>query len=198
MAAELLTYPALAARLRALPPSCGEVRVVGIDGPSGSGKSTLTDRLAGLLPEAAVVRSDEFPVPWDGEPLAWWPPVDGLILRRLGLGVTARYRPYDWKSGTHRPAVSIPPTVPVLLLDGVGAASRRCPAALRIWVEAPRELRRRRALERDGQEYGPAWDRWARRESVHFAADRTREHADLIVDGANSSPGSVTVITLVK
>ncbi|MFG2116995.1 hypothetical protein ACGFRB_30885 [Streptomyces sp. NPDC048718] len=39
----------LAAELRRLPPSCGPVRLVAIDGHAGSGKSTLAARLAAAL-----------------------------------------------------------------------------------------------------------------------------------------------------
>lgn len=40
---------ALAARLRGLPPSCGPVRLVAVDGHAGSGKSTFAGRLAAAL-----------------------------------------------------------------------------------------------------------------------------------------------------
>lgn len=178
-----LALSELAARLRALAPSCGGVRLVAIDGPSGAGKSTLADRLADVLPEAAVVRSDDFPVPWDGDPLAWWPPLAAQVLRPLAAGRDADYRPYDWKTGTHRPAVTLPASLPILLVDGVGAAGAQAPAAFRIWVDAPFELRKQRAISRDGAEFAAAWEAWAVREQSHFAAYPTRARADLIVDG---------------
>ncbi|GAA2100694.1 uridine kinase family protein [Actinomadura alba] len=183
MTGEVTTYSALAERLRALPPSCGPVRIVAIDGPSGGGKSTFADVLARSLGEAPVVRSDDFPVPWDGDPLAWWPPLAAEVLRPLEDGRPAAYRRYDWRLGTAGDRVEVPVTA-VLLLEGVGAAWRGSPAAFRIWIDAPRELRRRRAVERDGPHLAESWDRWSAREEAHFAADRTRARADLFVDGA--------------
>lgn len=195
-----LPLSALAARLRALDPSCGGVRLVAIDGPSGAGKSTLAGRLARVLPEAAVVRSDDFPVPWDGDPLAWWPPLAAQILQPLAAGRDADYRPYDWKSGTYRPAVTLRASLSILIVEGVGAAGAQAPAAFRIWVDAPFELRRQRAISRDGGEFTAAWEAWTVREESHFAADRTRARADLIVDGCldpdRYHPHSVMIITV--
>ncbi len=45
----------LASRLRRLPPSCGPVRLVGVDGHAGSGKTTFAGRLATALGRAPVL-----------------------------------------------------------------------------------------------------------------------------------------------
>ena len=55
------------------------------------------------------------------------------------------------------------------------------------WVEAPYDLRLRRGLERDGDAFAPHWEQWAADEKVHFARERTRERADLLVDGRDGS-----------
>jgi hypothetical protein len=177
--------PILADHLRHLPPSCGPVRLVAVDGPSGAGKSTLARRLAGTLGGAPVVRSDEFPVPWDGDPLVWWPPLAEQVLAPLAAGRPGRYRPYDWRTGGYGAAVEVP-VAPVVIVEGVGAAHAGAPAAYRIWVDAPYALRRRRVLERDGPAVAADWDTWTAIEQAHFAADRTRDRADLRVDGAQS------------
>ncbi|MEV4255777.1 hypothetical protein AB0J52_21685 [Spirillospora sp. NPDC049652] len=176
------TYPALAALLLALPPSAGPVRLVAVDGPSGSGKSTFAPRLAAALGGVPLVRSDDFRVPWDADPLTWWPPFERDVLAPLAAGRPGRLRRYDWHRDVYGPAEELPPAG-ALVMEGVGAAWRGSPAAFRIWVDAPRGLRRARALQRDGIAYADAWDEWAERESRHFASDRTRERADLVVDG---------------
>ncbi|MEV5574727.1 hypothetical protein AB0L06_32220 [Spirillospora sp. NPDC052269] len=183
------TYPALADRLRALPPSAGPVRLVAVDGPSGSGKSTFAPRLAAALggPGSApggvpLVRSDDFHVPWDADPLTWWPPFERDVLAPLTAGRPGRLRRYDWHRDVYGPPEELPPAG-TLVVEGVGAAWRGSPAAFRIWVDAPRDLRRARALQRDGLAYASAWDEWSEREARHFASDRTRERADLLVDG---------------
>ncbi|XRQ02864.1 uridine kinase family protein [Actinomadura welshii] len=177
------TYPALAARLLALPPSCGPARLVAVDGPSGAGKSTFTGHLAGALAGAPVVRSDDFSVPWDADPLTWWSPLREAVLAPLHRGRPAVLRRYDWRRDRYGPAEEIPPA-PVVLVEGVGAAWAGSPAAYRIWIDAPRDLRRARALDRDGPGHAADWDAWARREKAHFAADGTRARCDLLVDGA--------------
>jgi uridine kinase len=171
---------ALAVRLRALEPSCGPVRIVAVDGPSAAGKSTFATRLCRALDRAPVVRSDDFPVPWDGDPLAWWPPMADRVLAPLRAGRPGRFRRYDWRRGRFAEEVEIP-VAPVVIVEGVGAARREAPAAFRIWIEAPAAVRRRRAAAR-GDDLA-AWDRWARAEEPLFTADRTRERADLVITG---------------
>jgi uridine kinase len=196
-----MTYPALAGRLLALPPSCGPVRIVAVDGPSGAGKSTFTDHLAEVLISAGgapggvggrppsndtvgapVVRSDDFRVPWDADPLTWWRPLRDTVLGPLRDGRPALLHRYDWHHDRYGPDEEIPPA-PVLFIEGVGSAWAGSPAAYRIWIDAPYELRRARAMDRDGPEYGGDWDAWAVREQSHFTTDATRTRCDLLVDG---------------
>jgi uridine kinase len=151
-----------------------------VDGPSAAGKSTFASGLGRALGDAPVVRSDDFPVPWDGDPLVWWPPLTALVLEPLSSGRAGRFRRYDWHRGVYAEEVEIP-VVPVLIIDGVGSARAEAPAAFRIWVEAAHDVRRRRAAER-GDDLA-AWDRWAEAETKLFTADRTRERADLVIDG---------------
>jgi uridine kinase len=179
-----MTYPALAARLLALPPSCGPVRVVAIDGPSGAGKSTFAPRLAAALDGAPLIGSDDFRVPWDADPLTWWRPLTEAVLTPLREGRPGRLRRYDWHRDAYGPEEEIP-LADVLVVEGVGAAFQGSPAAFRVWIDAPRALRRARALERDGAEFAAAWDAWSSREHRHFTGDRTRARADLEVDGTD-------------
>ena len=50
-------------RLRRLPPSCGPVRLVGVDGHAGSGKSTFAGQLAEALGGAPVLHLDDIATP---------------------------------------------------------------------------------------------------------------------------------------
>ncbi|MFI0407076.1 uridine kinase [Actinomadura sp. 3N508] len=177
-----LTYPALAARLLVLPPSCGPARLVAIDGPSGAGKSTFADHLAEVLVGAPVVRSDDFRVPWDADPLTWWEPLRAAVLDPLRDGRPAVLRRYDWHRDLYGPEEQIP-AGPVLIVEGVGAAWAGSPAAFRIWIDAPHDLRRARAIDRDGPEHAGDWDAWSIRETAFFTADGTRARSGLLVDG---------------
>ncbi|MEV0664221.1 uridine kinase [Actinomadura luteofluorescens] len=182
-----VTYPALAERLLALPPSCGPVRIVAVDGPSGAGKSTFAGHLAEVLVGAPVVRSDDFRVPWDADPLTWWRPLRHAVLDPLRDGRPAVLRRYDWHRDRYGPEERVPPA-PVLIVEGVGSAWAKSPAAYRIWIDAPYDLRRARALDRDGPEYAGAWEDWAVREQAHFTADATVDRCDLLVDGTAFTP----------
>lgn len=169
----------LPARLARLEPSCGAVRVIAVDGPSASGKSTFAAGLAGALGRVPVVGADDFPVPWDGDPLAWWPPLTEQVLEPLRAGRAGRFRRYDWRRGGYAEEVVVPPG-PFLVIEGVGAARLGAPVAFAVWVEAGYAVRRRRAGLR-GDDLA-AWDRWAAIESRYFAVDRARDRADLVVD----------------
>jgi uridine kinase len=179
----VLALTDLVARLRESPARAGSTRVLAIDGRGGSGKTMLADRLASLL-DAPVVHMDDLFPGWDGLAAAV-PLLTEQVVAPLAAGKAARYRRYDWDRGefaeTHelgRPAV--------LVVEGVAAGARPTApyTSLLVWVEAPRAERMRRGLERDGETYRPHWERWARQEAAHFAADGTRARADVRVDGA--------------
>src|SRR5699024_5916819 len=91
----------------------------------------------------------------------------------------------DWERGRPGAVQRVNPG-PVLLVEGVGAGARVAAAylSLLIWVDAPDEVRKGRALARDGETFPPHWDRWARQEHSLCAADETRQRADLRIDGA--------------
>lgn len=154
--------------------------VVAIDGPSGAGKTTLA-RAVGRLVDARVVHLDDIYPGWDGLAEAV-PLVTTQVLEPLSRGEDTAYRRWDWMrhrwGGTQPVAVA-----PRLVLEGVGSSvlPAGAYAAVRVWVEASRKLRFARGMARDGEGYRPHWERWAAQESALFAADRTRERADLVV-----------------
>ncbi|WP_345750422.1 hypothetical protein [Microbacterium rhizophilus] len=157
-----------------------------IDGRSGGGKTTLARRLAADWPrmgeEPQLVALDSFYPGWDG--LA-----EGTRLTREWLlaphaaGIAARWRRFDWDVQAFAEEHVVAPQRP-LIVEGSGALT---PAArplvqLAVWVDAPRESRRARALERDGDTYAPHWQRWAAQEESHIAAHDPRGLADLVFD----------------
>lgn len=162
-------------------PRLGSTRLVAVDGPGGAGKSTLAKRLAAAC-GAELLHTDDF-ASWDNQ-FDWWQRLENQVLEPLGAGRPARYQRYDWNtrvlSEWHEMA-----TPDVLILEGVSAAREavRERLSLSIWVETPRDTRLARGLDRDGTEALPLWQRWMAAEDAHFAADRTRDHADVIVDG---------------
>jgi uridine kinase len=179
------SYDDLATLIRRAPARCGSVRLVAIDGPGGAGKSLLADRLAGYLGDAPIVHTDDF-ASWD-EPINWWHRLEADVLRPLERGQPVRYQAYDWvrrQLGEWRELRASE----VVLLEGV-SSSRRAVAdrlALAVWVETPREIRLARGIARDGEAMRPQWQKWMAEEDAHYARDRTKARADLIIAGAPS------------
>jgi uridine kinase len=164
---------------------------VAVDGPAGSGKSTLAARLARDLGGAPVVDLDDF-FSWT-DLHGWWPRFEAEVLEPLAAGRPARFRRRDWVADPRGAGLGewrTVPAAPVVVLDGV-SSSRRAMAgrlALAVWVEAPAALRLRRGLARDGDEVEAPWRKWMAMEDAFFAADGTRERADLRIDGAPPAP----------
>jgi uridine kinase len=191
----LRTYEWLAEEIRNRPPRLGPVRLVSIDGPAGSGKTTFAERLAGQL-AAPVVHVDDLLQGWQGMP-SMWPRLEAWILGPLRRGVDAAYRTYDWYAESFRDEWIALPVPDVLVLEGVGSA--RLAAApdltLAVFLTADRDLRLTRGIERDGEALRAEWLRWMAGEEVHFAANRTAERADLVIDGTQGSPSEFVVLT---
>ena len=170
--------------------------VVVIDGRSGSGKSTLAERLA-RASGAQILHLDELYPGWDGlaegsrtvaralesggyrrydwgrgafaERIALDPArplvIEGCgALTRENLAAARRWARSGAAGGANG-------------ADGAGAAwgrdaSADRPARIRsIWMECSDELRRLRALDRDGEMFLPHWDRWAAQEELHLRAN---------------------------
>ena len=104
------------------------------------------------------------------------------VLAKLAAGHDGSYPYWDWDRSAVTGRVTVPWT-PTLVVEGCGSSAGAASAysAVRVWVDAPAEVRRERALARDGDAYRPHWDRWAAQERSLFQRDRTRERADLVV-----------------
>ena len=168
------------------PATLGSGRLVCVDGPAGSGKTTLATELASAA-AAPLIHTDDLIEGWDGLP--------GLPATLEALfGQLAQDRPgevphYDWDAGRFTEPHTQEP-VPLLVVVGVGSGT--LPAArwatVLVWVDAPYDLRMHRGLERDGEAFAPHWTAWAEAEARHFAEQRTRERADVVVDGTGAAP----------
>ncbi|MFJ1598983.1 uridine kinase [Streptomyces sp. NPDC088261] len=170
----------LAAALCALPPSCGPVRLVAVDGHAGSGKSTFAARLADALGGAPVLRLDDLAT--HEELFAWLPRLLDQVIDPLARGTSARYAPYDWtRRRFGKPRLLAP--APVVLIEGVGAGRRtlRPYLARLLWMERGAEESWRRGRRRDGPAQTRFWDGWTVAETSHFAADPSRPFADALV-----------------
>ncbi|PWI42141.1 hypothetical protein [Streptomyces sp. ICBB 8177] len=184
--------PAYAARLRALAPSCGPVRLVAVDGHAGSGKSTFAERLSGALGGAPVVHLDDLAT--HDEPFGWTRSLRERVLEPLSRGADGVCPVYDWTARRFGPGRAVPCS-PVVVIEGVGAgrAALRPFLARILWMEMAPEPAWARGRHRDGPALREFWDGWMRAETEHFAADPTRPFADDVVrqvpDGHLVLPG---------
>lgn len=168
--------------LRTRPPTLGEGRLLSVDGPAGSGKTTLAEMVADAWPGARLLHLDDYLAGWSGLSEVETP-LDAL-LTPLGEGRHGTVRRYDWVVGDWAETLVVEPA-PLLVVEGVGSGAARF-ADLRtalVWVEAPHDLRMERGIARDGDAFAPHWERWAREEAALFARERTRERADVVLDG---------------
>ncbi|UQX87234.1 uridine kinase [Jatrophihabitans telluris] len=155
-------------RLLALPPTCGTVRVLAIDGGAAAGKSTLAADIARTLADSVVVHTDDLLDGWDDQ-FGFWDRLRTQVLDPLAQGRTADVPQYDW----HRQTFADPRPLPVprvLIVEGVSAI-QACGGRLTLGVllQVDRLDRQRRWSDRDGA-LGPAELRWLDREQDYFAA----------------------------
>jgi uridine kinase len=164
------------------PPRAGSTRVIAIDGRSGSGKTSLAAELSRELTVPVVTLEDLYGG-WDGLERG----IDLLVsavLAPVAAGRAARVPRYDWVAGEWGEAWVLEPP-DVLIVEGVGAAAGRAARyeSRLVWMEAAAPVRKKRALDRDGETFATHWDRWAAQEDALLARECTPERADLVIDG---------------
>ncbi len=158
-----------------------------IDGRSGSGKTVLAERIVAgaedpVFAGAQILHLDDLYPGWDG--LAAGSRAVATALSEGG------YRRYIWEMVRFAEWVPLDPSLP-LVVEGCGSVTRENLAAAKhwaergtvrsVWLECAEEVRRRRALDRDGEMFAPHWDRWAEQELAHYAVEHPLELVDEIV-----------------
>jgi uridine kinase len=172
---------AIAKLARRAGPGAGQTRVIAIDGRSGSGKTSLAGRLRSALGAPSVSLEDLYGG-WDGLERG----IDLLVsevLEPLSDGRAARVPRYNWVTAAwEAPLVLAPPEV--LIVEGVGAGARRAAAyaSLLVWMESAASVRKKRALDRDGETFAPHWEAWAAQEEAMLAREHTPDRADIVLD----------------
>jgi uridine kinase len=163
------------------PPTLAHGRLICVDGPAGSGKTTLADEIAELS-GAPVLHMDDMFEGWDGLPRIT-SQLESL-LRPMAGGRSGTYRRWDWPGNAWAETIVVPPA-PLLVLEGVGSGSASIAELITVlaWVDVPYELRMERGLERGGVGVAEHWRQWAVDEQDLFARERTRERADVVLDG---------------
>ena len=158
------TVRAILEHAMAQPPLLGGGRMVCIDGYAGSGKTTLAGALtaaaAAYVDTVHLIHADDVLTGWDGLPALPFR-LRNYVVGPLASGHPARYRRFDWELGAPAEEHVVAP-MDLLVLEGCGTGHRnlRSRRATKVWVEAPRDMRLARGLERDGEAMRPDWLRW--------------------------------------
>ena len=156
--------------------------VLVIEGRSGSGKTSLAARLIAAWPLRTPVQLlalDSVYPGWDGlEHGAEI--VREQVLVPHGRGLVGTWRRWDWERAEEAEAHAVDPALG-LIVEGCGAltAASSQLADVTVWVDGPREARRRRALERDGDTFRDHWDMWAAQEDAHILRHEPHRRAML-------------------
>ena len=159
--------------------------LVGIDGRSGSGKTDLAaaldERVRRSGCSSTLVHLDDLYRGWTGLSAALRPLCEE-VLTPLSRGEEGAYTAWDWAGERLGRRVPVPAT-DVVIVEGVGSLVPGCAHLLdlRVWLEAPTQVRRERALRRDGDVFAPHWEEWAAQEDALFPAGH-RPAADVVVD----------------
>ncbi|MGW6458620.1 uridine kinase family protein [Streptomyces sp. NPDC055078] len=187
----------LAPVLRALPPSCGPVRLIAVDGHAGSGKTTFAARLAAAIGDRVpVLHLDDLAS--HREFFDWTDRLTGQVTGPLSRGESAHYAPYDWNERRFTSPRPLDPA-PVVLAEGVGAGRRalRPSLACLLWMERSAEDSWERGRRRDGSALSAFWDDWTAAEMRHFSADPSRPFAHALVrecpEGYEVLPGPAAI-----
>jgi uridine kinase len=176
----------LVRRLESRPATLGGARLIAIDGPAGSGKTTLAHDLADRLRVAGksvqVLRLDDLYDGWSGLEPSLARRVASQVLEPLAAGRSARWQAYDWEAGEFREWHDLAP-VDVLVLEGCGAGALDLAPyiTLLVWLETAPDIAAQRMAARDGIAVLDHLAGWRRSELTHFAANRTRERADVVI-----------------
>lgn len=173
--------------------------IIAVDGRSGAGKTTLAVELAAALRahhKVSLFHLEDIYPGWDGL-AAGIERYVSTVLAPLGRGEAATWTSWDWDNhydGDTR--VTLP--AEIVIVEGVGAAAEAARPLLDavIWAESPDDVRRTRALDRDGATYEPYWDQWAAQEEEWLGRDDVPGHADLRVQNLADGSAPADVLRL--
>lgn len=153
------------------------------DATTGTGScGSASQRVGG--PRVAVVSTDLLAT-WE-HPFDWWPTLEEHLLQPLAEERATSLPTVAWVDGAPAEGGTLViDDLDVLVLEGVSSGRRTIAERLTalVWVEVPDAAERlERAVGRDGEASRPYLARWQRDEAEHFALDRTRDRADVVID----------------
>ena len=177
-------------------PTLGAARLVCLDGRTGAGKSSLGDAVLEAATRdgsAALVHLDDLLDGWGGLDTVSRT-LERDVLVPLRAGRPGRYRRYDWVREEYAEEHVVDP-VDLVVVEGVGSGATSYASWITtlVWVDAPADLGLARSVARDGEALRPQLLQWMRDEDALLARERTRDRADVIVDGTGEAEDTVVL-----
>lgn len=176
--------------------------IIAIDGPGGSGKSFFLEKLSSVLKNYDIVHFDDFYLPkYDPEIVGSnfdWRRLIDQVLSPFVKHISCKYLFFDWNVNKLDGWKEID-AKRYLIIDGVtsGRLELRKYLNFIIFIETPPEIRLRRGIERDGENFRNIWvNEWMPNEFKYFNSDihRTKSICDLIVDGTFTDTSNINRI----
>ncbi|MFT4245919.1 MAG: hypothetical protein QM571_05305 [Micrococcaceae bacterium] len=145
-----------------------ETFFIGIDGLSGSGKTHLAKKIAKKFDIPVFHIEDLYPG-WNG--LTAGITEYQRILPLLKSGLAIQYISWDWEHNRKQNSQIKPQKL--IIFEGVGACIGKAKDFLdyTIWLACKEEKRKQQALTRDGNQYRPYWNTWAKQEKQLLVAN---------------------------
>ena len=181
--------PPILQRIDRTPPKHFQ-RLIGIDGLGASGKTTIAHDIKKLQPNSSIISIDEFYKPKaqrttgiiEGSivsPDFEWDRLDGQVFDAVRRGFPVIYQSYDWRADAWGEWVEIPQDNWIIICGIYSLQSRFFPYYdYTIWTEAPKEIRMKRMIAREGEKIANQWlANWSSREERYFEVERPDERA---------------------
>ncbi|GHC90880.1 hypothetical protein RFN57_03960 [Streptomyces violaceochromogenes] len=134
----------------ASPDITGRPRVIAVDGRGGAGKTTLAERLRKVVPNSAIVHTDD--IAWNHAYFNWGAVLVENILRRLHRGEAVHFRPDAWIIYDRPGSITIPAGADFIWVEGTGIIREELAPWLdaSVWMQGDLDEQQRLLVARDG------------------------------------------------
>ena len=173
-------------QLRAASPGVtGRPRVIAVDGRGGAGKTTLVGRLRAVVPNSAVVHTDD--LAWNQAYFDWGDLLAEHVLRPLHRGEAVDHRPAAWAAHDRPGSITVPAGADVVWVEGTGVIRGELAPWLdaSVYVQGDLAEQERRLVARDGDapEQQEHVANWLREELPFLLREQPWARATMIVAG---------------